>query len=209
MRWGGVDREAAPEFYLPIEQTPRDAWEWLGRSMTLVARGGQDPALLTPMVRSAVRSLDPGLPLYDVHGMDERLSLALAQSRLNTALLTLLGAIGLVLAAVGIYGVIAYFVARRTQEIGVRMALGASTADVLRLVVGQSLRPVLLGILVGGAGALAVTRLLASQLHGVRPTDPMSFGIGALALVGVAVLASVLPARRATRVDATMAMRGE
>lgn len=209
VRWGGVDRDAAPEFYLPVQQAPAVAWEWLQRSMTLVARGTKAPALLTPVIRAAVRSINPALPLYDVRGMDERLSLALAQSRLNTVLLSLLGAIGLLLAAVGIYGVIAYFVARRTQEIGVRMALGASTGDVLRLVVGQSLRPVLLGILVGGAGALAVTRLLASQLHGVRPTDPITFGVGALALVGVALLASLLPARRATLVDATMAMRGD
>jgi ABC-type antimicrobial peptide transport system permease subunit len=160
-------------------------------------------------MREALRRVDPSLPVYRIETLETSLSNALAPARFRTVLLGSLAAIGLLLALVGIYGVIAYLVTSRRGEIGVRMALGASSGDVVRMVVGQGLRPVLVGTALGAVGALAATRLLAAWLHGVSPNDPVTFGVVALALVGVAVLASLIPARRATKVSALEAMRSE
>jgi ABC-type antimicrobial peptide transport system permease subunit len=139
--------------------------------------------------------------------MDERMRRSLAAARFNTALLMALGLAGLVLALVGIYGVIAYFVSYRTQEIGVRLALGASPGDVVRLVVRQGVRPVLWGIVIGVALAMAAARLLASQLFGVTAHDPLTMAAVALVLLVIAIGASWLPARRAARIDPTRALQ--
>jgi putative ABC transport system permease protein len=138
--------------------------------------------------------------------MEERLRESLATARFNTLLLTLLGVIGLVLAAVGIYGVIAYFVTRRTQEIGVRMALGATRGDVVRLIVRQAAWPVAIGISLGVVMSSFLTRVLSTQLFGVTPGDPVTFIAVAVALGGIALLASLLPAGRAASVDPTRAL---
>ena len=124
-------------------------------------------------------------------------------------MLTLLGAIGLVLAASGIYGVVAYFVTHRTQEIGVRIALGASTLSVVRLILAQAMRPVAIGTIAGLAAAVAASRVLTSQLVGVSPTDPLTVGAVVATLIGVALVASVVPARRAATVDPTRALGAE
>jgi predicted permease len=209
VRWRGPSREVSPEFYLPVEQAPNDAWNWLQRSMTLVARGNGGPDALLRSIREAVRRVDPALPLYGSSTMDERLAGSIAEARFNTNLLGLLGAIGLLLSAVGIYGVIAYFVSRRTRELGIRMALGASAAKVGALVVRQGLGPVTVGIAAGLVLAAGLARLLTSQLSGVSAGDPLTYGVVALILLVVAILASLVPAVRATRVDSASAMREE
>jgi putative ABC transport system permease protein len=141
--------------------------------------------------------------------MDQRLAGSLATARFNTLLLSLLGAIGLLLAASGIYGVIAYFVSQRTQEIGVRMALGATPASVVRLILGQALGPVAIGAVVGVAAALGANRVLTSQLFGVSRTDPLTIAAVVATLVVVAIVASAVPARRAASVDPTRALQSE
>jgi ABC-type antimicrobial peptide transport system permease subunit len=141
--------------------------------------------------------------------MEERLAGSLATARFNTLLLSLLGGIGLLLAASGIYGVIAYFVSQRTQEIGVRVALGASTWSVVRLVLVQAMRPVVIGAAVGVVVALAASRVLASQLFGVTPIDPLTIAAVVATLIGVALVASAVPARRAAAVDPTRALQSE
>ena len=198
-----------PEFYLPLAQAPDAAWDWIGRTMYIVARTEGNPQTLTPAVRAALQRIDPDLPLFDVRQMDERLAAALATARFNTLLLSLLGAIGLLLAASGIYGVIAYFVSQRTQEIGVRIALGATAAGVVRLVLGEALQPVALGAALGVVSAIAATRVLASQLFDVSPTDPLTIAAVVAMLVGVAAVASVIPARRAASIDPTRALQAE
>jgi putative ABC transport system permease protein len=138
--------------------------------------------------------------------MEQRRQSSTATSRFNTLLLTTLGVVGLVLSAIGIYGVIAYFVSQRTQEIGVRLALGAAPTDVVRLVIGQALKPVVAGLVVGVGVALAATRMLTSQLYGVSPRDPITIVFVCVGFVVVAVLASWVPARRAASVDPTRAL---
>ena len=198
-----------PEFYLPLTQAPDAAWDWIGRTMYVVARTDGDPQALAPPLRATLARIDPDLPLFDVRQMDQRLTATLATARFNTLLLSLLGAVGLLLAASGIYGVIAYFVSQRTQEIGVRIALGASSADVVRLVLREAMRPVALGAAVGVAAALGASRLLSSQLFNVSPTDPLTIAAVVITLVAVALVASVIPARRAAAVDPTRALQWE
>ncbi|MPZ20559.1 MAG: FtsX-like permease family protein [Luteitalea sp.] len=206
----GLAVSPMPEFYLPIAQAPSNppgaAWDWVQRTMYIVARTPTDPAALASSVARAIRQVDPKLPLFNVRTMEERMASSVAASRFNTVLLTTLGIMGLLLAAIGIYGVIAYFVSQRTQEIGVRLALGAAPADVARLVIRQALKPVLVGLFLGVTGALAVSGLLANQLYGVEPRDPMTIAALSLGFVLVALLASWAPARRAARVDPTRAL---
>jgi predicted permease len=208
VRSGGLDQDVAPEFYLPMAQAPAEAWSWVQRTMMIAVRAPQASTMVAG-VRQAVRAVDPAVPVYAVATMEERIARSLAQSRFNTRLLTVLGIVGLGLAAIGIYGVIGYFVARQTRELGIRIALGASSGEIRRLVLGQALTPAVLGVAVGVAGGLGLTRVLESQLKGVAPTDPLTFGAVAATLLGVALLATLGPARRATRVDPTTAMREE
>jgi hypothetical protein len=197
-----------PEFYLPMAQAPNDAWHWF-RTFYVVVRTDRDPLSLVGPLRAAVARIDPDLPIFDVRTMDQRLAGTLATARFNTLLLSLLGAVGLALAAIGIYGVIAYFVTQRTQEIGVRMALGATASGVVRLVLAQALRPVAAGAAIGVGGALAATRVLASQLVDVSPTDPLTIAAVVATLFGVALVASAVPARRAAITDPSRALRAE
>jgi putative ABC transport system permease protein len=193
-----------PEFFLPIEQAPDVAWTWIQRSMTLVARSRTgDAGALTSPARDAVRRMDPTVPLFQVRSMEQRMQAALAQARFNTLLMLLLGAIGLILSAVGVYGVIAYFVTQRQQEIGIRMALGAKAPDVVRMVVTQGMQPVILGIGIGLAGAYTASRVLTAYVHGVTTTDPLTFGAVVVLLATVALVATAVPARRAVRIEPT------
>ena len=209
VRAGGLHEEPEPEFYLPMIQAPDAAWTWTDRTMTVVARGAGDAlSLMTPMTR-AIAEVDPALPLYNLETMQGRLVDSLAQSRFSTMLLTAFGTIALLLAAIGVYGVISYGVTQRTQEIGIRMALGARHADVLALVVHHGGRLAAIGLAVGLAGALALSGLIRSLLFQVSPTDPPTFATGMIVLTTVAVLAAALPARRAARTDLMVALRSE
>jgi putative ABC transport system permease protein len=158
-------------------------------------------------MRAAVRTVDPDVPLYDIATMEGRMRASIAVTRFHTLLLAAAGGIGLLLAAVGIYGVIAYFAASRTHEISVRLALGATARDILRLVAWQGMRPILVGTVVGTLAAAALTRLIRSSVYGVSATDPATFAVVAATLVVVGLIAAYIPAHRSTRTDPTQALR--
>jgi predicted permease len=197
----GPDTPAVPELFLPFTQPPVTAWTFFQRSMAIVARTSGDPAASVPTVRGAVRSIDSSLPLFDVFTMEEALGLEGAGSRFTTGLLSLLAAAGLALAAVGIYGVIAYFVTQRTAEIGLRLALGATPRLVLMMVVRRGALLAVVGIGIGLLGALATTRLVTTLLFEVTPTDLPTYVAGGIGLMTVALLASAVPALRAVRIS--------
>ncbi|MBA3259795.1 MAG: ABC transporter permease, partial [Gemmatimonadales bacterium] len=209
VRARGLEQEPVPEFYLPMLQAPAAAWNWTDRTMTIAVRSAADPVSLMSPLRRAVAQVDPGLPLYNVGAMEGRLIDSMAQSRFSTMLLTVFGALALVLAAIGVYGVISYGVAQRTQEIGIRVALGAQRGDVLALVVRHGAVLAAVGLAVGLTGALLLSRLMESLLFRVSPTDPPTFATGVVVLAAVAVLAAALPARRAARTDPMVALRNE
>jgi ABC-type antimicrobial peptide transport system permease subunit len=164
---------------------------------------------LAPSVEAAVHAIDPELPVADVRTMTDVVDATLARPRTVSALLTVFAVIALVLAGVGVYGVMAYSVSQRTQEIGVRMALGATTQSVFRLVLGQALRLVAFGVVAGVLAAGALTRLLETLLFQTEALDPLTFAVTALVLVAVATFASYVPARRGTRIAPTEALRAE
>jgi putative ABC transport system permease protein len=175
----------------------------------LTVRTADDPAALAAAVRSEIAALDPQVPVSAVATMDEVVSASVENQRFGALLFLLFGAIALLLTAVGIYGVISYGVAQRTHEIGIRLALGAAKGEVLSLIIGEAMRPALLGAAVGLCAAFGLTRLLARLLYGVKPTDPSVFAAVLFLLVSVALLASYIPARRAARVDPMVALRYE
>jgi len=160
-------------------------------------------------IRSAVAALDAELPLSQVSTVEELMSLSVAAPRFRTTLVSVFAGVGLLLAAIGIYGVVAYAVSERTKELGVRVALGATARDVVRLVLGETLTLTAAGIVIGVGGALLTTRLMASLLFGVAPTDVTTFAAIAAVLVATALVAGYVPARRATRVDPMIALRAE
>jgi putative ABC transport system permease protein len=195
--------------YVPFAQVPIDAWHWTDQSLYLAARTRTDALAGSEILQSALKKTDPELPLGDVGTMNQRLAQSISAARFYTLLLTLLGLCGLVLTGAGIYGVVAYFVDRQRAEIGIRMALGATRAAVLLLVVRQGMRPVLAGVGFGLLVSLVTSRALASQLYGVGSMDPLTFTAVACVLLAVAVLACYVPARQAARVDPVIALRGE
>jgi putative ABC transport system permease protein len=192
----------AATVYVPHAQAPL-------QTMTLLVRHEGDPGTLATAMRRTVQSRDSDMPLYDVRTMDESMRFALWESRIYVGLMSAFAAIALLIAAVGIYGVMAYSVAQRTQEIGIRIALGAARRDVLRLVLGQALRLTTIGLGLGLAGAYAVTRLMASVLFGVSPTDPPTYVGVSVILALSALLAAWVPAERVTRLDPMAALRAE
>jgi len=202
----------APVLYVPHrQQTPR----WLGPSwndraaMTFVLRTTGDPLSLIPAVRHAAAEVDPNKPAANLRTVEQNLDQQVQYLRLYILLLGIFGAIAAVLAAIGIYGVMAYSVAERTREIGIRMALGAGGRDVLRLVVRQALILIAIGLGLGLAGSFALTRVIQNSLYGVTATDPATFGGVSLLLTLVALFACLVPTRRAVRVDPTVALRYE
>jgi predicted permease len=209
VRSAGLHKPAPAEFYLPHAQFSTVSRGFAMRNLTLVARTAGDPALVAGPVRRVLHAADPDLAVAEVRTMRQVVDRSVAQPRFTMLLLVVFGGVALVLATVGVYGVISYSVAQRAREMGIRVALGARRADVARLVLGQGLSLAGIGVLLGVVGALAVTRLLASLLFGVSATDPATFSAITLLLLGVAALASLVPARRATRADPMEAMRAE
>jgi putative ABC transport system permease protein len=197
-----LNTEPKPAYYLPQSQVP------FNQLIVVMKTTGDPNSLITSAMRE-VRSMDQELPVFGVKTMAEYIASSVAAPRFNTTLLSVFAAVALVLTVIGLYGVMSYSVAQRTNEIGIRMALGAQTRDVLKLIVNQGLRLVLIGLALGMAGALALTRLLSSLLFGVGTKDPATFvGIAAL-LALVALLACYVPAWRATKVDPLEALRYE
>ncbi len=192
-----------PTMYIPYAQQPQAGQAFF------VVRTRQMPLASVPELRNAMREVDADLPLAQIKTMEEVLSASLTDWRFHTILLLAFGGLALFIAAIGIYGVISYSVAQRTHEFGVRMALGAKQGDVLKLVVRQGFKVTLIGVALGLSGAFALTRVLASLLYGIRPTDPFTFAVVTLLLTVVGVLASYIPARRATNVDPMVALRYE
>jgi len=205
VRQSELRADPAPEMYIPYTQPHRR----YARPRTLVVRTTADPLSVVAAVKSQIWSVDKDQPVYSIRSMEQILSGSLAPRRFNMLLLGFFATIALALAGVGIYGVVSYAVSQRTQEIGVRMALGARQTDILRLVVGRSMMLVLIGIACGMLAAFALTRLISGLLFGVSATDPLTFALIALVLTSVALLACYLPARRATRVDPLVALRYE
>jgi putative ABC transport system permease protein len=198
----GVDEESRVETYIPVLQSPN-------RFFTVVLRTQGDPASFVPALRQAVREADREAVLFDPRTMEEIASDAVAERRLAALLLGVFSALAMLLAAVGLYGVMSYAVSQRTHEIGVRMALGAQRGDVFRLLLGQGMLLTAIGLVIGLTGAWWVTRYLETQLFGVSATDPLTFLLLPLAMAAVALVAAFVPARRATRVDPVIALRYE
>lgn len=210
VRSRGVREDAYPGFYLPIGQAPVEAWDWIQHTVTLTARAANGRAeSLAGAVRQAARGAAPGIPVYDIRTMEERLRGSLSEERFHTMLLATLGGIGLLLAAIGVYGIIAYFVAQRTAEFGVRIALGATPRDILLVTARHSLLPIGLGLGAGVLASLGAAKVLSATLRGVGPRDPFTFGAVVAVLCAAAALATYLPARRATRIDPMTALRSE
>jgi ABC-type antimicrobial peptide transport system permease subunit len=183
--------------------------EFAIRIQSLIVRTEGDPMAVVPLVRQVIRDLDPELPILRMRTMDQIISNSVAHPRFLMTLLGVFAGVALFLGCIGIYGVISYAVAQRTNEIGVRMALGAEGADVVRMVVRQGMILSLIGVAVGLAGALVATRVMEGILFNVSTRDPWAFGTVSLIVIAVALLASYLPARRASRVDPMLALRSE
>jgi putative ABC transport system permease protein len=202
VRNAGLRIEAIPQIYASEAQAGSG-------NMIVVARTAGDPPAISMPARRVVSAIDPEQPVYDVKTMDQRVSASLGRDRFQTTLLTVFAFAGLMLASVGIYGVLEHSISRRIPEIGVRIAVGADRGDILRLVLRQGMTPAVLGLGTGVAGALALTRVLRSMLFGTSPSDPIMLAAAALLLGAVALVACYLPARRAMRIDPVRALRSE
>jgi len=198
----GLNEPNPPQIYLPLRQWPMPF-------MTVVLKTAVPPASLADAVRAEVYAVDPNLPLSNVSTLDAIVSKSISQQRFYMLLLVVFASIALLLAAIGIFGVLSYAVSQRTREIGIRMALGASGRTVVSLIVRQAMLLVVCGVAAGTIAALFVSQTMTKMLFSVTPTDPVTFGAVAAVLVGVALLASYLPARKATRVDPIVALRAE
>jgi putative ABC transport system permease protein len=199
-----LDRESDPVIYLPHGHGGLSA-----NIAGIAVRSDVDPRSLVKGVRDVVLAVDPEQPVFDVKTLSERVADAASGTRFNATLLGFFGFVALALAAVGVYGVIAYSVAERTHEIGIRVALGASRGDVAGMVMSQGLAMTAAGLVIGLTGAWAVTRYMSGLLYGIAPRDPVTFGVAAGMLAVVALAACYLPARRAMGVDPMVALRHE
>jgi putative ABC transport system permease protein len=210
--WGLGSRQnlnLQAQLYLPVWQVPDRFWPLLANGSTYVARTAGNSGDIAGAIRPAAEKVVSSAVLYDVRPMGEIVARSVSTQRLTMFLLSIFSALALVLSAVGIYGVISYLTGQRTHEIGVRVALGASRSDVLRLVLGQGLKITLIGVAIGLAAAFGLTRLITTLIYGVGTTDPLTFASVAVLLSGVALFACYLPARRAMRVDPMVALRYE
>jgi len=195
--------EIPEEMYLAAEQ--RDYPD----SGTMYVRARGDPALVFNRLRAAAHEVDANVPVYDMRTLTEQMDISLLTERMLAALSTVFGGLATLLAALGLYGVMAYMVARRTREIGIRMALGAGQGSVMWMVLRETLTLAAIGVAIGLAGAYAVTRLIQAQLFGVQPTDLLTMAAASLAIAAVTALAGYIPARRATGIDPMRALRWE
>jgi ABC-type antimicrobial peptide transport system permease subunit len=200
VRQSGLDSEVRYETYEPLAQRPRTAVE-------VALRAGDDAGSVTAAARAELRRMEPALLIDRVQTMTERIGESVGTRRLNLALFGMFAGLALALASVGLYGVVAYTAGQRTREFGIRMALGAQPGDVLRLVLAQGLKLAAIGVAVGVAGALAVSRLLVTLLFGIQPTDPVTIAAVALFLAAIALVACWIPACRATRIAPLAALR--
>ncbi|MGB7845106.1 MAG: FtsX-like permease family protein, partial [Candidatus Acidiferrum sp.] len=203
VRNAGLDHASDPLVYFPY------SGKIYSKFASVVLRSDQDPRRLISPIRAQFSAVDPAQPVFDIATIKQRIDDSIETPRFYMTLLTLFAALALLLASVGIYGVISYFVSQRTHEIGIRMALGAVSFDVLRLVLGQGLVMILLGLTLGLGGSLLLTRYLANLLFGISPTDPFTIICGATLLITIALAACYVPARRAARVDPLVALRYE
>jgi len=192
-----------PQAYIPFFQSPESD------SMTFEVRAAAEPSSLAAGVRRIIQQADSRLPVFDVKTLTEQVDESLAEDRLVASFSTLFGLLALVLASVGLYGVMAHAVSRRTNEIGIRMALGAQPRQILDMVMRETLWLVILGVATGIPIAMGTSRLIRSELYGLSPSDPLTISMTALLMVGVAGLAGYLPARRAMKVDPLVALRYE
>jgi ABC-type antimicrobial peptide transport system permease subunit len=196
-----------PHIYAPVYQEFDPAEGYVFRDFSMVLRTSLATSALDPQIRQQVHSIDPALPVYDVASMDELLDRSLGSRRFSAQLVGGFAGVALLLASIGIYGVLAYMVGQRSREIGLRMALGAERADILKLIVTKGVVLSIIGIIAGVIFSASTASVMASLLYGVRPHDPAIFLAVPLLLFAFAVLASYLPARRATRVDPMCALR--
>jgi putative ABC transport system permease protein len=201
---GSLDAQVKPEVYFALGQL---AWRY--RRMNLAIRTHGDPMSLVNQIQKEIWSVDSDQAVYQVQTMEQMVGTSIGTRRFAMLLLLLFASLAVTLAAIGIYGVMSYAVTQRTHEIGVRMALGAGARDVLKLVIRQGMRPALLGVGIGLAGAFALTRMMKGLLYDVSATDPLTFAAITLLLTAVAILACWIPARRATKVDPMVALRCE
>jgi putative ABC transport system permease protein len=202
IKLNGVERETSMQTYVLFSQEP-------GTLLGLIVRTYADPLTVAPSIEQAIHSIDKDLPVYSIWTVDQLLGNSLAQRRLTLVLLASLAVLALMLAAVGIYGVISNAVRQRTHELGIRIALGAQARDVMALILGQGLRMTLIGIGLGLIAAYALTRWMESLLFGVSPADAVTFAVITVVLLLVAMLACWIPSRRATKVDPMTALRCE
>jgi putative ABC transport system permease protein len=201
-KYRNLREDPLPLMYFPLSQQYRSR-------VTMFIRAAGDPARLTSALRAEVQKLDKTVPLFDVKTLDEHLGRALGQERTNASLIGGFALLALVLAAIGIYGVMSYSVTQRTREIGIRLALGAPRSGVLRLVVGHGMTLTFIGLAIGLAAAFTLTRVISTLLYGVSATDPSTFVGVPVMLAAVALAACYLPARRAVKVDPMVALRYE
>jgi putative ABC transport system permease protein len=203
VRHASLNHEAEPEIYVPY------AGSYTTLTAMLAVRTDSDPRNLSTVIREEVLAVDPEQPVFAVSTMERRIANSMSGTRFNATLLGFFGFVALVLASVGVYGVVAYFVAQRTHEIGIRVALGASSRDVMGMVMRQGTAMTITGLVFGLGGATFTTRYLATLLYGIGPTDPLTLGAAAVMLGAVALAACYIPARRAMRVDPMVALRHE
>jgi predicted permease len=204
----GLGEPEPAMLYIPLGQLSAPATAaWRSFPLWIVVRTKSEPTAVTSAVVNAVHQLNPELPIVDVTTMENFVAESLSQQRFNMLLLAVFAGVALLLAAVGIYSVLAYTVRRRVREIGIRMALGAQTSDVVGMVMAEGMKPTLIGLVIGVAGALALGRFVSSLIYGVKPGDIPTFATVSLVLVAVAFLASVIPAYRATRVQPVSTLR--
>jgi putative ABC transport system permease protein len=206
VKYSGLDSGPTPQLYVPYS---RQGWASFSEQMYLIVRAKGDPLSVVPAIRTQLAALDRNVPLARVVTMEQQMGTSLDQQRFRTLVLGAFAGLALLLASFGIYAVIAYFVEQRTREIGIRVALGATRGDIVRLVIRQALTMSAIGVAFGVAGALILTRALKSLLFSVSPTDPISFAATIALLMGIAVLASYVPALRAMKVDPMVALRYE
>jgi ABC-type antimicrobial peptide transport system permease subunit len=205
----GLDAPPTYDVYAALHQAHPDGFHWIRNNQFWVVRTSGNPLGLAEVFRRELRSIDPDVPASDLQSLEQYLTASLAPRRFNLRLILTFAATALLLACMGVYGTVSYGVAQRTQEIGIRLALGALPRDIFRLVVSQGMRLTLAGVGLGLIGALGLTRFLSSLLYGVSPADPVTYVGIALLLLGISLLACYVPARRATQVDPMTALRYE